>query len=37
MNLDGALERTPESGDTFKEGFYILGLIFPGLRLTGSK
>lgn len=36
MNLDGALERLLESGDSFKDGFYILGFIFPELRLAGS-
>lgn len=36
MNLDGALERLAESGDTFKDGFYILGFVFPWLHLTCS-
>lgn len=35
MNLDGTLERLAESGDSFKDGFYILGAVFPGLRLAG--
>lgn len=38
MNLDGALERLEESGDSFKDGFlYILGFVDPGLRLAGGE
>lgn len=40
MNLDGALERPPESGDTFKEEFLYSWLGSPWAptgRLKGKK
>lgn len=37
MHVDSALERPEESGDTFKEGFYILGWFSLGSDSQAAK